>query len=188
MSMDSNDQKIGAHAICLPFPLQSHIKAMLKIAKLLHHKGFHITFVNTEYNHKRFLKSASGGHSLGGGERFRFETIPDGLPPLSDPDASQDLTALAVSIRENFSAPFLGLVAGINDGAKGVVSPPVSCVVVDGFMSFAVGAELGVPLVKFFSISACGLLGMQQSRPLVENGLLPLKGLKLFIPASFIIN
>jgi hypothetical protein len=38
-----------AHAVCIPFPMQSHIKAMLKFAKLLHAKGFHITFVNTEF-------------------------------------------------------------------------------------------------------------------------------------------
>lgn len=30
---------------------------MLKLAKILHHKGFHITFVNTEYNHRCLLKS-----------------------------------------------------------------------------------------------------------------------------------
>ncbi|KAJ0010504.1 hypothetical protein Pint_32886 [Pistacia integerrima] len=30
---------------------------MLKLAKSLHHRGFNITFVNTEYNHKRLLKS-----------------------------------------------------------------------------------------------------------------------------------
>ncbi|KAH0976965.1 hypothetical protein GBA52_026684 [Prunus armeniaca] len=30
---------------------------MMNLAKLLHHRGFHITFVNSEYNHKRLLKS-----------------------------------------------------------------------------------------------------------------------------------
>ena len=33
------------HAVCIPYLIQSHIKAMLKFSKLLHHKGFHITFV-----------------------------------------------------------------------------------------------------------------------------------------------
>ena len=39
------------HAVLIPLPFQSRIKSMLKLAKLLHHRGFHITFVNTEYNH-----------------------------------------------------------------------------------------------------------------------------------------
>ncbi|CAN0903321.1 7-deoxyloganetin glucosyltransferase [Linum grandiflorum] len=30
---------------------------MLHAAKLLHSRGFHVTFVNTDYNHKRLLKS-----------------------------------------------------------------------------------------------------------------------------------
>ncbi|KAM7505355.1 hypothetical protein LguiB_004259 [Lonicera macranthoides] len=61
--MDSVTQK--PHAICIPYPSQSHIKAMLKQAKLLHSQGIQITFVNTEYNHNRFLKS-SGPDSLAG--------------------------------------------------------------------------------------------------------------------------
>jgi hypothetical protein len=28
---------------------------MLKLAKLLHARGFHVTFVNTEFNHRRLL-------------------------------------------------------------------------------------------------------------------------------------
>jgi hypothetical protein len=39
------------HAVCAPFPDQGHINPMLKLAKILLFNGFHITFVNTEYNH-----------------------------------------------------------------------------------------------------------------------------------------
>ncbi|KAM5586410.1 hypothetical protein ABKV19_005362 [Rosa sericea] len=67
------------HAVCIPLPAQSHIKAMLKLTKILHHRGFHITFVNTEFNHKRFLKSR-GPNSLDGLPDFYFEAIPDGIP------------------------------------------------------------------------------------------------------------
>ena len=67
------------HAVCVPFPAQGHINPMLKLAKILHYKGFHITFVNTEYNHKRLLKSR-GLDSLNALPSFQFETIPDGLP------------------------------------------------------------------------------------------------------------
>ncbi|KAK9937755.1 hypothetical protein M0R45_014525 [Rubus argutus] len=75
------------HAVCIPAPSQSHIKAMLKLAKILHHRGFHITFVNTEFNHKRFLKSREP-NSLDGLPDFRFEAIPDGIPESGE-DATQ---------------------------------------------------------------------------------------------------
>ena len=40
--MDSKIAEAGdkAHAVCIPLPGQSHIKAMLKFAKLLHGKVF----------------------------------------------------------------------------------------------------------------------------------------------------
>jgi glycerol-3-phosphate cytidylyltransferase-like family protein len=53
---------------------QGHIKAMLKFAKLLHCKGLHITFVNTEFNHKRILRSG-GPVALDNLPGFHFETI-----------------------------------------------------------------------------------------------------------------
>ncbi|KAI7996982.1 7-deoxyloganetin glucosyltransferase [Camellia lanceoleosa] len=66
------------HAVCIPCPTQDHINPMLKLAKLLDHKGIHNTFVNTEFNHRRLLKS-QGHHSLSDTASFCFETIPDGL-------------------------------------------------------------------------------------------------------------
>lgn len=45
------------HVVCIPFPAQGHMTPMLALAKLLHSSGFHITFVNTEFNHRRLLRS-----------------------------------------------------------------------------------------------------------------------------------
>ncbi|ONI13674.1 hypothetical protein PRUPE_4G236900 [Prunus persica] len=87
--MDSTEVATKPHAVCIPFPAQSHIKAMLKFAKLLHHRGFHITFVNTQFNHKRFLKTL-GSNSLDGLPDFQFEAIPDSLPD-SNEDTTQDV-------------------------------------------------------------------------------------------------
>ena len=171
------------HVICIPFPIQSHIKAMLMFAKLLHYKGFYITFVNTEFNQKRFLKTTTSldhHNFLNGLTDFRFETIPDGLPP-SDPDATQDILSLCDSAMNNFSAPFLQLIEKINENSKACASivPCVSCIVSDACMTFAglsAAQQLGIPLVNFFTIAAGGLLGSRQYRPLLERGLLPLKG------------
>ncbi|BBN69326.1 UDP-Glycosyltransferase superfamily protein, partial [Prunus dulcis] len=176
--MGSIEVATKPHAVCIPVPAQSHIKAMLKFAKLLHHRGFHITFVNTEFNHKRFLNSL-GPNSLNGLPDFQFEAIPDSLPD-SDEDASQDVTLLCESIRkQNFLAPFLALLAKLNNDAISTSSnPPVTCIVSDGFMStFTITAaeEIGVPIVLFYTIAACSFMGFKQIRALVEKGLAPLK-------------
>lgn len=161
------------HAVCIPTPAQGHINAMLKLAKLLHYKGFHITFVNTEFNHKRFLKSSSC-KPLDELYDFRFLTIPDGLPP-SDLDTNQDPLLLARSIRYNLLDPFRQLVEKLN---KIVTIPSVTCIVADGFMPFAdtVAKELEVLSVKFFPIAACSTMGFMHYPNLVEKGISPLKG------------
>ena len=152
---------------------------MLKFAKLLHHRGFHITFVNTEFNHKRFLKS-QGPNSLDGLPDFQFEAFSDSLPD-SDEDATPDATLLCESIRkQHFLAPFHALLTKLNNDAISTSSnPPVTCIVSDGFMStFTITAaeEIGVPIVLFYTIAACSFMGFKQLRAVVEKGLFPLKG------------
>ncbi|PRQ52324.1 putative 7-deoxyloganetin glucosyltransferase [Rosa chinensis] len=161
------------HAVCIPSPAQSHIKAVLKLAKLLHHRGFYVTFVNTEFNHKRFLKSL-GPNSLDGFPDFQFETIPDGLPD-SNEDATQDIALLCDCVRKNFLAPFRDLLMKLNNTQT---KPPVTCIVSDGFMSvFTITAaeEIGVPIALFYTISASAFMGCKQFRTLVQKGLAPFK-------------
>ncbi|OUZ99623.1 UDP-glucuronosyl/UDP-glucosyltransferase [Macleaya cordata] len=161
------------HTLCLPFPAQGHINPMMQLAKLLHSRGFHITFVNTEFNHRRFLRS-KGCDALDGHDGFRFETIPDGLPP-SDRDATQDIRALCESTRKNCLAPLVDLVKNKLNSSSDI--PQVSCIISDGIMSFGIKAaeELGVPGVQLWTASACGFMGCLHLGELVNRGLVPLK-------------
>ncbi|KAK3430089.1 hypothetical protein EUGRSUZ_E01564, partial [Eucalyptus grandis] len=179
--MSSNEMTQKPHAVCMPFPdskaacTQGHIKPMLSLAKLLHHRGFHITFVNTEYNHKRLLRSR-GPSALDGLPSFRFRTIPDGLPP-PDADVTQDIPTLCRSSRDLCLPYFRDLLQTLDEESATSGSPPVSCVVSDGVMSFTLDAAeaAGVPLVLFWTTSACGFMGYVQYRSLVDKGLSPLR-------------
>ncbi|KAF7848368.1 hypothetical protein BT93_L2054 [Corymbia citriodora subsp. variegata] len=163
------------HAVCIPFPAQSHINAMLNLAKLLHHKGFHVTFVNSEYNHNRLLRS-HGPSSLDGLPSFRFRTIPDGLPH-SDGDTTQDIPALCQSTQKSCLPYFQDLLDKLNEESATLGFPPVSCMVSDGSMTFTLDAAeaIGVPEVLFSPMSACAFMGFMQYRSLVDKGLTPLK-------------
>ncbi|KAF8404620.1 hypothetical protein HHK36_009508 [Tetracentron sinense] len=162
------------HAVCIPYPAQGHINPMLKLAKLLHYRGFHITFVNTEFNHQRLLKSR-GPDALNGFPDFQFHTIPDGLPP-SDVDATQDIPSLCDSTTKTCLAPFRNLLAKLNHTSSSNV-PPVSCIVSDGAMTFTLKAaeELSIPQVLLWTASASGFLGYVQYQHLIERALAPLK-------------
>jgi len=166
------------HAVLIPYPVQGHINPLLKLAKLLHLRGFHITYVNTEYNHKRLLKSR-GPNSLDGFTDFNFETIPDGLTPTDgDGDVSQDIHGLCKSIRKNFLQPFRELLARLNDPATSGLVPPVTCIISDMSMSFTIQAaeELSLPVVFFSPSNACTFLTFIHFSTLLDKGLIPLKG------------
>ncbi|WMV19735.1 hypothetical protein MTR67_013120 [Solanum verrucosum] len=177
--MKSSGQNQKPHAVCIPFPAQGHINPMLNLAKLLHYKGFHITFVHTEFNYKRILLESSDHESLNSSSSFRFETIPDGLIS-SDALASttQDLTELCVSTQKNLSAPFRSLLDRIDQSTDDENIPAVSCIVSDGFMSFTIDAaeQLGIPHVLFYTLTAMTLLCFFQYYPqIIERRISPPK-------------
>ncbi|KAL5556276.1 hypothetical protein UlMin_038512 [Ulmus minor] len=160
------------HAVCVPYPSQGHVNPVMQLAKLLHSKGFHITFVNTEFNHRRLIRS-NGPEFVEGLPDFTFETIPDGLPP-SDRDATQEVPALCDSTRKNCLAPFKKLLVRLNSLPQ---VPPVTCIVSDGVMSFGIkaGEDLGIPQVQFWTASACSFMGYLHFSELLKRGTIPFK-------------
>ncbi|PIA45537.1 hypothetical protein AQUCO_01600020v1 [Aquilegia coerulea] len=163
------------HAIIMPLPFQSHINAMLKLAKILHFRGFHITFVNTEFNHQKLLNSR-GPDSLKGLPDFRLETIPDGLIPPSDINATQEMQALWPSITSNCLVPFRKLITKLNK-ASASGDPPVSCIVVDALLSvlLEVAEEFAIPGVLLWTMSASILMSDLYYQHITEKILFPLK-------------
>nr|AFK38894.1 unknown [Medicago truncatula] len=167
------------HAVLIPYPVQGHINPLIKLAKLLHLRGFHITFVNTEYNHKRLLKSR-GPNAFVGFTDFTFEATPDGLPSNEgdgDGDVSQDIYALCESIRKNFLQPFRELISRLNDSATSGLVPPVTCIIADNSMSFTIqaGEELSIPVVFFSPANACTFWTGFHLLTLFDKGVIPLK-------------
>ncbi|KAI3835909.1 hypothetical protein MKW92_025545 [Papaver armeniacum] len=160
------------HVVCIPYPAQGHVSPMLKLAKLLHQKGFYITFVNTEYNHQRLLNSR-GPDALNGLSDFKFETIPDGLPATDNINATQDIPALCDSTSKTCVVPFRELLEKLN----GSTSPPVKCIISDGCMSFTLDAaeQLNIPEILFWTPSSCGFMAYFHYKDLIEKGVTPLK-------------
>ncbi|XP_048544775.1 UDP-glycosyltransferase 85A7-like [Triticum urartu] len=160
-----------AHAMMFPFPCSGHINPTLKLAELLHSRGVHVTFVNTEHNHERLLRT--GGARLAGRDGFRFESVPDGL---DDADrASPDKTVrLYLSLRRSCGPPLVDLARRLGE-QEGV--PPVTCVVLSGLASFVLGVaeELGVPSFVIWGTSAVGFVCTLRLRQLTQRGYTPLK-------------
>ncbi|XP_027337778.1 linamarin synthase 2-like [Abrus precatorius] len=170
--MRSSHTKQQPHIVCVPFPAQGHINPFMQLAKILHYHGFHITFVNTESNQRRLVRSL-GPTFVKSQQGFQFETIPDVLSSW-DIDANPDVSALCDSTRKNCFAPFKELLIKLNTSLG---APPVSFIISDGVMSFAIKAakELSIPEAQFWTASACGFMGYLQFSELVNRGIIPFK-------------
>lgn len=164
------------HAVCMPIPAQGHINAMMQFAKVLHLHGFFITFIHTEFNYKRIIKSR-GPSSLQGLPDFQFKTIPDGLPP-SDENIPQDVKQVCQSTQENCAIPFHNLVVKLNNSSASGV-PPVSCIISDIITKFTLptSQELHIPNIFLCSVSACGFWGFFNYQQLMDKGLIPFKSM-----------
>ncbi|XP_071714182.1 UDP-glycosyltransferase 85C1-like [Rutidosis leptorrhynchoides] len=162
-----NQEKKQPHAVFIPYPLQSHIKCMLKLARVLHHKGIRITFVNTQSNHKRLLNS-SGSHDLNDVPDFQFKTIPDGLDNAEQTQTTSEITSY---LAKNLFGSLVDLVGGLES--------PATCIVADGILSFAktllAAEKLKVPIILNWIFAACGFMGFYQAKVLMEKGIVPLK-------------
>lgn len=172
-SISSKNKAKKPHVVCVTLPAQGHVFPMMQLAKLLHSRGFYITFVNSEFNHNRLIRSKGSSDWVNSFPDFKFESIPDGLPP-SDRDATQDPPSLCYALRENClpaSRELLARMGSTND------VPPISCVIADALMSGAIRAaeEIGVPGFQLWTASACGFMGYLQYPELLRRGIIPFK-------------
>uniref|UniRef100_A0A0D9YSF6 Glycosyltransferase n=1 Tax=Oryza glumipatula TaxID=40148 RepID=A0A0D9YSF6_9ORYZ len=160
-----------AHAVFFPFPVQGHVASALHLAKLLHARGgIHITFVHSERNRRRVLRSR-GADALDGVPGFRFAAVPDGLP-LDDGDVDAPppgMVPLLVSIRSTVQQ-----FKDVLDEAA-AAGEPATCVVSDMDHILLAAGEMGLPTVVSWLPSACSLLASQHYQQLIDRGLVPLK-------------
>ncbi|KAL6896732.1 hypothetical protein ACP4OV_007304 [Aristida adscensionis] len=171
----------AAHVLLFPSPLQGHLNCMLHFATGLVATGVHVTFVHTDHSLRRLGVDPGAATP----PRLRFLSVPDGLPD-DHPRSVHPFLELMVSMRTTGGAAYRALLSslrarGVADRrASGAASatdgfPPVTCVVADGILPFAIdiAEELGVPAIAFRTASACSFLTYLSVPKLLEHGELP---------------
>eukprot|EP00253_Pinus_taeda_P027809 PITA_27809 len=162
------------HALMFPMPAQGPLQEMLQLAKVLYARGFYITFLNTEFIQQRLFSSGSVD-SLKPQPDFRFETIPDGLPP--DHGRTSNLADLCRSLTDNGPLYLDNLIEKMKHLQTEGAVPPLTCIISEGALSFTqkTARKLGVPRVAFWSHSACGFSAFFFIPLLMDHGYIPLK-------------
>ncbi|GFY83582.1 UDP-glucosyl transferase 72E1 [Actinidia rufa] len=173
--MDQKSQPHPPRVLIFPFPVQSHVNSMLKLAELLCLAGIHVTFLNSDHNHRLLLRHSGAHARLAHYPGFQFATIPDGLPadhPRTGDRIKELFDALSAVMRPRFREMMVS--SRLGSDTKGAVT----CIIADGIMCFTidVAEEVGIPIISFRTVSASCFWAFFCIPKLIEAGELPLRG------------
>eukprot|EP00253_Pinus_taeda_P019685 PITA_19685 len=193
MDVEKENLQCALHAVIVPFPAQSHVNVFINLAQLLAMRGFFVTFLTTEWIHKRMVAvSGTNTNSLISvvatgdphhelekrGCKIRFLCIPDGLLPDHEPTSSMGEYILALQKLSPALEHLLRSSTGCAtaDDAK-YLFPPITCIVTDAFMSCTVevASKMKIPRVIFWPISAAAAVCQCNSNFLMSQGHIPVK-------------
>ncbi|KAB2010873.1 hypothetical protein ES319_D10G274500v1, partial [Gossypium barbadense] len=143
---------------------------MIKLAELLAIAGFKLTFLNSHHNHERLVKFNNIAAHFERYSGFQFKTITDGLP-LDHPRSGNWFLDMFEDTMEPKMKESLREVL-VNS------SPPVDCIIGDGFLGFAldVAKELGIPIIFFRTSSPCCFWVYYSIPDIIQAGELPING------------
>ncbi|KAK9106220.1 hypothetical protein Scep_023064 [Stephania cephalantha] len=163
---DRDTNSASSHVLIFPLPYQGHVNSMLKLAELLSIAGLRVTFLNSDYNHRRLLSHSDVLTRFSRFPAFQFQTISDGLP-LDNPRSAHQLLQLFNSLNATTKHLFRDRLLSLY--------PRPSSIIVDGAMTFAIdiAKELGVPVFAFRTISACAFWAYFCLPRLLQSGELP---------------
>lgn len=157
---------------------------MLKLAELLSLATVDVTFLLSEFSHRRLLRHTDIFSRFTRYPGFRFETISDGLPD-DHPRAGERVFDMMSSIKNVTGPLFKEMMVATgclsSDGRR-----PVTCIIADGVFSFAgdFALEKGIALIYFRTIAACAFWAYFCFQEIVEAGEVPLKGNGMDLPVK----
>ncbi|KAL6911412.1 hypothetical protein ACP4OV_000217 [Aristida adscensionis] len=156
------------HALLLPYPAQGHVIPFMELAHQLLDRGFAVTFVNTEFNHRRVV---DGGADPSGRRRLRLVGVADGMEDAEDRD---NLVRLNAAMQEAIPPQLETLLDGGGDRAGGDGLGKVTCVVVDVGMSWALdmAKARGLPAAALWAASAAVLAVLLGAKGLIRDGVI----------------
>ncbi|KAJ8567126.1 hypothetical protein K7X08_019334 [Anisodus acutangulus] len=157
------------HIVAIPYPAQGHVLPLMELSLWLVKEGCKITFVNSEFNHKRVIKALSENDDVR--NKISLVSIPDGLGPEED---RTDLKKLTEAIAEVMPGKLEEVINMINESDEN----GVSCVIVDENMGWALGIaeKLNIRRVAFWPAAAATLVSLFSVSKLIDDGIIDSDG------------
>ncbi|GAU19843.1 hypothetical protein TSUD_170690 [Trifolium subterraneum] len=150
------------HFLVIPYPIPGHVNPLMQLSHLLSKHGCKITFLNTEYSHKKTNKNEQSQQTI------NFVTLPDGLEPEDD---RSDQKKVMFSIKRIMPSLLPKLIEDVNNLD---VENKISCIVVTFNMGWAleVGLKFGIKGVLLWTASAITLAYCYSMPKLIDDGII----------------
>ncbi|KAG6404388.1 hypothetical protein SASPL_136634 [Salvia splendens] len=178
MSSASDQEKLRPppHVLIFPMPVQGHLNPMLKLANLLCLAEFHVTFVISDFNHRRLLQHNTASAAFSRYPGFQFRTFPDGLPD-DNPRNGHRAMELVSSVA-NVTVPLFKKMMIQENFLASATRRPVTCFVADGLLSSAPDfcQENGIPLIFFGAATTSYLWAIFRFPQLLQAQEIPFRG------------
>ncbi|KAG6467155.1 hypothetical protein ZIOFF_075023 [Zingiber officinale] len=155
------------HVLALPFPAQGHVIPLMELCYCLVDHGFKVTFVNTEFNHKRVIAALSAESTV---RQLALVSVPDGLGEEDDP---HDLARQTEALQNTMPRCLEELIEKSNETGE-----PMTCMLVDEGMGWAleVGRKKGLRSAAFWPAAAQMLAAILSITELISRGVLDAHG------------
>ncbi|CAL5369817.1 unnamed protein product [Camellia sinensis] len=153
------------HVLVIPYPAQGHVIPILELAQCLVTHSIEVTFVNTEFNHKRVMNALSDKHKVGG--HIHLVSIPDGMESWEDRNDLGKLTSSICQVMPGKLEELIERINGSNDNK-------VTCIIADESMGWAmeVAEKMQIRRAAFWP-AAAALLALAFSVPkMIEDGII----------------
>ncbi|KAK1553153.1 hypothetical protein Q3G72_029729 [Acer saccharum] len=152
------------HIVAIPFPAQGHVIPLLELSQCLVKHGCRVTFVNTDYNHKRVVNALEENNCIG--DQIHLVSVPDGMEPWED---RNEIGKLSESMRRTMPGKLQELIEKINNQGN-----EIACVIGDGSIGWVMelAKEMNIRGAAFWP-AATALLALSFSIPkLIDDGII----------------
>ena len=165
-----------SRVLAIPFPAQGHVIPMMELVRKIAQHGIRVTFVNTDFNHKRVMKALSNKDD-DSGDLIHLVSVPDGLEPGED---RNDIGKLFDVLPLRMRADLVDLIENINSARH---DSKISCVIADGAMSWAmeVAEDMGIKRAFFWPASTATLSSLRSIHKLIQDAVLDTDGGKTLL-------
>ncbi|KAJ9147538.1 hypothetical protein P3X46_029688 [Hevea brasiliensis] len=160
------------HVVAIPYPAQGHVIPLMELSQCLVKHGFKVTFVNTEYNHRRVMNALAEQDYFG--DQISLVSIPDGMEHWED---RNELVKLTKAIFEVMPGKLEDLIDRINASED----EKITCIIADETMGWAleVAEKMKIRRVAFWPASAALLTSLFSIQKLIDDGIIDSNGTPL---------